>query len=43
MRFEFCDQIITIIMIAFTVLPMLIVVLSAGPGYRDYLINDRSL
>ena len=39
MWFEFCDK----IMITFTVLPMLIVVLSAGPGYRDYHINDRSL
>lgn len=27
----------------FTVLPLLLVVLSAGPGYKDYYINDHSL
>ena len=43
MWFEFCDKVITTIMIAFAVLPMLVVVLSAGPGYRDYHINDHSL
>ena len=43
MWFKFCDKIIAIIMITFAVLPMLIIVLSAGPGYRDYHINDRSL
>ena len=32
-----------LIIIAFTVLPVLIVVLSAGPGYKDYYINDHSL
>ena len=41
---EFCDKVINNhSIIAFVVLPMLIVVLSAGPGYRDYHINDRSL
>jgi hypothetical protein len=34
---------VTIIMIAFIVLPVLVVVLSAGPGYKDYRNNDRSL
>jgi hypothetical protein len=30
-------------MIAFVVSPIIVVVLSAGPGYKDYHINDRSL